>query len=179
MTFPLQPVKPSETLEERMSLLVWFQIIVIGLGATFIMDLWAWIQKKLLGIPSLNYALVARWVLYIPSGQWVHTPIMNTSPATRETELGWFLHYAIGVIFALIHVLIMGAEWLKNPTMIPSLVTGIVTIIFPFFIIQPCLGFGIAACKTPYPWKSRLLSLLAHLAYGAGIFITAYMMSFL
>ncbi|MDF5305394.1 DUF2938 family protein, partial [Vibrio parahaemolyticus] len=45
---------------------------------------------------------------------------------------------------------------------------------FPFLVIQPCLGFGFAASKTPTPWKARLLSTLAHLAYGLGLFITAF-----
>lgn len=43
-----------------------------------------------------------------------------------------------------------------------------------FLVIQPCLGFGFAASKTPTPWKARFLSTLAHLAYGLGLFITAF-----
>lgn len=156
--------------------LVWLQVIFIGLGATVVMDLWAWIQRRFLGIPSLNYALVARWAFYIPKGKFVHKPIMSTQPVMGEKFWGWVLHYATGAVFALFHVLVMGTEWLANPTIVPSLMTGIVTIVFPFFVIQPCLGFGIAATKTPVPWKSRMLSLLAHTSYGIGLFMVSSLM---
>ncbi|MFT5880192.1 MAG: hypothetical protein ACI86X_001319 [Moritella sp.] len=52
-----------------METLIWLKAIWVGIGATLIMDLWALLQKRLFGIPSLDYALVARWVLLIPSGQ--------------------------------------------------------------------------------------------------------------
>ena len=36
--------------------------VLIGGGATLFMDLWAALQNRLLGVPSLNYALVGRWI---------------------------------------------------------------------------------------------------------------------
>ncbi|MCS0163583.1 DUF2938 domain-containing protein [Vibrio alginolyticus] len=129
-----------------MLLLMGLQAVLIGIGATLIMDLWAWLQRRVFGIPSLNYALVARW----------------------------FLHYAIGVTFALAHVTVFGHHWLVEPSLMPSLITGVVTLIFPFLVIQPCLGFGFAASKTPTPWKARFLSTLAHLGYGLGLFIAGF-----
>ncbi|NOI67166.1 DUF2938 domain-containing protein [Vibrio sp. 99-8-1] len=156
-----------------MDISIWLQTILVGIGATIIMDAWALLQKRLLGIPSLNYALVARWVVLIPRGKLIHRPIMATPPVKGEVFLGWSLHYLIGIVFALILVLLMGEAWLADPSMIVALNTGIVTLIFPFFIIQPCLGFGIAASKTPSPWKARGLSLLAHSFYGLGLFVTA------
>lgn len=156
-----------------MDISIWLQTILVGIGATVIMDAWALLQKRLLGIPSLNYALVARWVVLIPRGKLIHRPIMATPPVKGEVFFGWSLHYLIGIVFALILVLLMGEAWLSDPSMIVALNTGIVTLIFPFFIIQPCLGFGIAASKTPSPWKARGLSLLAHSFYGLGLFVTA------
>lgn len=156
-----------------METLIWLQAIWVGIGATLIMDTWAWLQKRILGIPPLDYALVARWVSLIPNGQWVHRPIMATPPVKGEKLLGWVLHYLIGIIFALVHILLLGEAWLTNPSMIPALITGIVTLVFPYCIIQPCLGFGFAASKTPTPWTARGLSLLAHSSYGVGLFLAA------
>jgi len=45
-------------------------------------------------------------------------------------------------------------------------------------ILQPALGFGIAASRTPRPWLAGLFSVLTHLAYGVGLYITARVMSF-
>ncbi len=73
-----------------MLFLIGLQAALIGIGATLIMDLWAWLQRRVFGIPSLNYALVARWVLCMPKGKLVHAPIMSTDPMPGEKALGWF-----------------------------------------------------------------------------------------
>lgn len=95
-------------------------------------------------------------------------------PDAGRKALGWFLHYAIGVVFALAHIAVFGHHWLVEPSLTTGLITGAVTLVFPFLVIQPCLEFGFAASKTPTPWKARFLSTLAHLAYGLGLFITAF-----
>lgn len=137
------------------------------------------VAKNVLHNPTLDYAFVGRWFIFIYRGQLVHRPIMATPSVKGETFLGWFLHYFIGIIIALIHVLIFGEMWLFEPTLIPALMTGVVTIVFPFYVIQPCLGFGIAANKTPSPWKARWLSLLTHSVYGLGLFFAALSLKYL
>jgi hypothetical protein len=44
--------------------------------------------------------------------------------------------------------------------------------------VQPCLGFGFAASKTQDPSKARLLSLLAHTAYGIGLYVSALVLAY-
>jgi hypothetical protein len=154
-------------------LLVLLQILLLGFGATLFMDLWSWIQRNILKIPTLNYALVARWVLYMPQGKFKHSPIMKSNPMRGERILGWFLHYFIGVVFAAGLIVLVGRTWFSEPSISLGLLTGIITLVFPFFIIQPCLGLGVAASKTPTPWKARTLSLLTHSSYGLGLYITA------
>lgn len=156
-----------------MDTIILLKVFLIGVGATLIMDVWSWIQTRILGIPSLNYALVARWMILIPRGQLFHRPIMATPQIKGETWLGWALHYFIGVVFALMHVMLWGEEWIANANLAPALFTGVLTLVFPFYVIQPCLGFGIAASKTPSPWRARCLSLLAHGFYGFGLSCTA------
>ncbi|MDN3681343.1 DUF2938 domain-containing protein [Vibrio tapetis subsp. quintayensis] len=158
---------------------VWLQAILIGIGGTLVMDAWVWLQKKLFGVPSLDYALVARWFVLISKGQLIHRPIMATPKVKGEKLLGWILHYLIGIVFAMVLVSLWGEAWLTEPSFIPALFTGIVTLVFPFCVIQPCLGFGVAASKTPNPWKARWFSLLAHSAYGVGLFVSALVVTIL
>ena len=54
--------------------------IFIGITATLFMDLVALGQLKVLGIPSLNYTLMGRWIYYIPKGRWIHRPIRAKRP---------------------------------------------------------------------------------------------------
>ena len=45
--------------------------VAIGVGATISMDLWAAVLRRF-GIPSLNFALLGRWVGHLPEGRFVH-----------------------------------------------------------------------------------------------------------
>lgn len=42
--------------------------VITGIGATLIMDIWSLLQKYLLKVPPLNYALVGRWILWLWGG---------------------------------------------------------------------------------------------------------------
>ncbi|ESP90249.1 MULTISPECIES: DUF2938 domain-containing protein [Pseudoalteromonas] len=149
------------------------QVILVGIGATLIMDLWALLLKVSFGIPSLNYGMVGRWCVYLTKGKVFHQGIMKTPPVSGENLLGWIAHYVIGVAFAALLFLVLGSEWIESPTLLPALVAGVVTMVFPFFIMQPCFGMGVAASKLPNPNTLRFRSLLAHLSFGIGLYLSA------
>lgn len=152
------------------------RVLLIGLGATLTMDLWALVQKHILRIPPLNYGLVGRWLLWMGRGKYRHNTIV-TSPAIRgENVIGWLAHYLTGLVFALIPSELAGVGWYRQPTPCVALAAGLLTLVAPFCVMQPAFGLGIAAAKTPYPGKARLMSLLAHLMYGAGLFVMASML---
>ena len=52
-----------------------FGAIVIGVGATLVMDLWALLLKRAFAVRSLNYCLVGRWLRYMPEGTFEHPSI--------------------------------------------------------------------------------------------------------
>ena len=143
----------------------------MGVIATAVMDLWAMAQKRLFGIPSLDYALVGRWLGHIPKGQFTHAPIGKASPVRGEALIGWSTHYGIGVIFAAVFAFITGANWRAAPTLWPALLFGVATVIAPYFILQPAMGAGVAARRTPAPNTARLRSLIAHLSFGVGLYV--------
>ncbi len=145
--------------------------ILIGIGATIIFDLWAQLLKVLFKIPPSNICIVGRWVLYMLQGIFSHSNIVKATEKRGECLTGWVAHYMIGITLAAIFVLIVGESWLVEPTILPAVVYGIVTVIAPFLIMQPAFGFGFAASKTPYPNQARLRSLLNHAAFGAGLYL--------
>jgi len=149
-----------------------FKVVLIGLGATLIMDIWALFLKLFFKIPSLNYAMLGRWIGHFAKGKFVHKNITKSSHINKERLIGWSVHYIIGIIFSGLLIYIYGIEWIENPTFFPALFIGVVTIIAPFFLMQPCFGFGIAASKTPNPKFSRFLSFLAHSIYGIGLYLS-------
>jgi hypothetical protein len=154
-----------------------FNAIIIGIGATLVMDFFALFQQRFFAIVPLNYALVGRWLIYMRKGVFRHKNILLTQPVQMESVVGWFSHYGTGVIFAAIITVFTGNSWLIEPTITPSIVFGILTVIFPYFLMQPCLGFGIAAAKTPKPNVARVRSLMAHTVFGLGLYLSALLNS--
>jgi hypothetical protein len=111
--------------------------IVVGIGATLMMDLWNLLSKPL------------------------------------ECPTGWVAHYSIGVTFALVLVVATSGAWLARPTLPIALLVGIGTVIFPFFVMQPSIGLGVAASRTPRPMQARVKSLATHTVFGVGLYLCA------
>ena len=149
-----------------------FRALAIGVGATIVMDLWALLLRQF-GIPSLNFAFLGRWIGHLAHGQWTHESIAKTTPVKGEVWMGWLAHYSIGVAFAALLLSLYGLEWARQPTLLPALVIGMVTVVSPLFILQPALGAGIASSKTPRPFFNSTKSLITHLVFGAGLYVSA------
>jgi Protein of unknown function (DUF2938) len=152
-------------------------VILTGMGATLAMDLGALLRRRLSGSPFPNYAFVGRWIAHLLRGQLRHESIA-ASPAVRgERTIGWVAHYAIGVVFASLLLAVWGAPWFEHPTPAPALLTGVATILAPFLILQPALGAGIAASRTPRPGAARLQSLINHMTFGFGLYAAALLVA--
>ena len=152
--------------------------ILIGVGATLLIDLWALFLRRAFSVRSLDYCLLGRWVLHIPAGTLVHESIAAAPHKPYECRVGWTTHYLIGIGFALLFVLLAPDGWLTRPTLLPALVFGVVTVLVPFFTMQPSFGLGIAASKTPNPNRARLKSLGTHAVFGLGLYVSAWLLSF-
>jgi hypothetical protein len=149
--------------------------IVIGIGATALIDLWAAFLRGCFGVASLDLALLGRWIGHFPRGQFVHDSIGTAAPGRNERIIGWSAHYAIGIFFAAVLLAVWGREWARRPTLGPALIIGFVTLVAPFFIMQPAMGAGIAASKTPRPNVARLRSLATHTVFGIGLYVFAWL----
>ena len=147
--------------------------VIIGFGATIVMDLYAAFVKYAFKTPSPNYCLVGRWLCHMIDGSFKHSSIVKAAQIPAECAIGWIAHYTIGFLFALAFVALVTTEWLKSPTLLPALIFGIVTVGFPFFVMHPSFGLGIAASKTPNPAQARLRSLMNHATFGAGLYVSA------
>src|SRR5688500_7187709 len=96
--------------------------VVIGIGATVVMDLWNLFLKRTFGIPSLDYCLLGRWLLHMPSGRFRHASIAAAAQKSSECTVGWVAHYSIGIAFALGFVVLASGGWLCRPTLRPALI---------------------------------------------------------
>lgn len=150
------------------------ELLLVGIGATLFMDVWAYARKRWLGIASLDYAVVGRWLLGLRSGQW--TLPRGTPRRPGEAALGWAAHYAIGIALAALLPWFGGPDWIQHPVPGPALLLGLVSVLAPWLILQPALGLGFAASKAPKPWLARWRSVCTHLVFGAGLYFTAWLL---
>ncbi len=151
--------------------------VAVGIGATVLMDLWAIILYKFFGQNMPNWAPVGRWFWHLKDGKVFHDDINKAQPYAHELALGWISHYAVGILYGIFYgillVIFAGAAGFDNPSFILAWILGIVTVGAGWFLLQPGLGLGWAASKTPNPTKVRCLNLVAHTVFAIGLWGTA------
>ena len=148
------------------------RIALIGAGATAFMDLWLTFLKRM-GVATLNFAFIGRWVGHVFRGRFAHDAIAKAPPVRGELMLGWLTHYAVGIGFAGLLVGLRGLGWMNNPSLLPAVLTGICTVVAPLFVMQPAMGAGFAASRTPTPLKNCVRSVLNHTVFGFGLYLSA------
>jgi hypothetical protein len=153
--------------------------LLIGTGATLLMDAWMLVRKRVFGIPLADYGLVGRWIAWLPRGRFRHERIAATPAVRGERLIGWTAHYLIGIAFAAALLAISGVDWTRQPTLAPALLVGIVSVAAPFFVLQPGMGAGIAASRTPRPNAARLQTIVTHAIFGLGLYAAGWVANLL
>jgi hypothetical protein len=148
------------------------EIIIIGIGATIVFDLWLLLLKRM-GVKTMNMAFIGRWAGHLAQGRFAHDSIAAAQAVNGEHALGWLVHYATGVAFAGALVAVAGQGWLHAPSIGPALAVGIATVGAPLFVMQPSMGLGVASSKTPTPLKNFLRSVANHTVFGLGLYLSA------
>jgi hypothetical protein len=146
------------------------QVLFTGTGATALMDVAMVARERFLGIPQPDYGLVGRWIGHFPNGQFVHPRIAAVPAVDGERWIGWAAHYAIGIAFAALLFAVVGEGWFRAPTIGVALAVGIATVAAPFLVMQPAMGAGFAASRTPRPNAARAQSLVTHAIFGLGLY---------
>jgi Protein of unknown function (DUF2938) len=152
------------------------QAVVVGVGATAVMDLWLLVLKRS-GVPTMDFALLGRWVGHLFHGQLAHDAIRRAPPIAGELGIGWLTHYAVGIVFAAVLVALQGPAWLDAPAVGPALAWGLATAAAPLLVLQPAMGAGIASSRTPAPLLNSLRSLANHAVFGLGLYLSAVVLS--
>jgi hypothetical protein len=154
-----------------------FHGVLLGLGANVLFDVWQRLLARLTGQTAPNWAPIGRWFWHLREGEVFHDDIGKAAPYERELALGWIGHYVVAMAYGVIFVLIVGQDWLAAPRFLPAWIFGLATVGFGWFLLQPGLGLGWAASRTPNPTKVRLLNLAGHTVFGAGLWLTGLLLA--
>ena len=152
--------------------LIWVGL-VMGLGGTIAMDLWALALNRAARVPLANWGNVGRWVVHLFNGKVFHDDISAASAIPNETAIGWVFHYVVGAIYGITFAIGAGAAWFAAPAFVPVWIFALVTIAAGWFFLHPGLGLGVALSRTATPWKGRIMGLIAHTWFGLGMWLGA------
>lgn len=131
------------------------------------MDLIAALGTRLGLLRKPNVALLGRWSLLLLEGRLTGSDIRLAPPKRFEQALGLALHYVIGVVLAATYLLLPAA---RNGISV-ALAFGLLTNVFPWFLMFPSMGFGIAGERSPPEALLFRTSLVGHLVYGLGLWL--------
>ncbi|MCP4383154.1 MAG: DUF2938 domain-containing protein [Hyphomicrobiales bacterium] len=147
------------------------EIIVVGVIATACLDIWQQIYRLLFGTPITNWAMIGRWAAYIPKGQLVHENIGKTPAVANEEALGWAVHYIVGIGYAVVYLVLMWFIIQAEPGFVSAMIFGAVSVAVTWFAMEPILGAGVMASKTPKPTAAMAHDFTSHLSFGFGLFL--------
>jgi hypothetical protein len=150
--------------------------VVVGIGATAMLDAWLLALGRM-GVPTLNFAFLGRWIGHLVRGRVAHPAIARASAIPHELALGWTTHYATGIAFAAILLGWKGAAWATQPTPAPALLVGIATVLAPLFVMQPAMGAGFASARTATPARNVLRSVANHAVFGLGLYLSTLLVA--
>lgn len=152
---------------------MWFvQVMLVGIAATLLADIWQRGLSITTGLPSANWAMIGRWVAGFRRGVFVHDAIWTSPEVAGELTVGWVFHYAVGVIYAAAFLAIVA--WLgasAPPLLVAGLVFGLATVAVPWFVMQPALGLGIMAADASNRLALRIVTVSTHLVFGLGLYL--------
>ena len=105
----------------------------VGIGGTVFMDLWSVLLNRVFAIAPPNWGLVGRWVFHLKHGVVFHSDIQIAQETAGETRIGWAFHYGVGIIYGVLFIALIGADWLREPSFLPVWVFSIATIAAGWF----------------------------------------------
>jgi len=153
-----------------------FLVSFIGgiIGSVF-MDITE-LQISKFGISSgVKGAYIGRWFNGILDGVFMHKDISKTKSIKNEDCIGQIFHFIIGGgMVALLYPVflnIIGLETSTNHLLLGS-VFGLLTSLFPWFILMPSFGWGLFGSKTPFKSKPIISPIISHVPFGLGIGLT-------
>ena len=145
------------------------QIVIVGVGACVVFDVWQSIFQRLTGIPPSNWAIVGRWTIgLLTSGQLMVRDLELRPNRRNELGVGWFVHYVIAVVYATIFMLMMRVN-IFAAGFADGLLFGVFSVVIPWLFFLPCLGKGVMGRLTPNPLLVCALALMMHSIFGVAI----------
>ena len=146
------------------------ELLCMGVFSTIVMDIGEETVKALFPIKeSMAPQYLGRWILNMFNGVFIHDNIQTANHFIFEMPVAISFHYFTGIFLVGIFL------WLRNnikifpSSMYMGLVYGWLTMLLPWLIMFPVLGFGFFGLGTHNDINNIIASIIAHSFYGLGM----------
>ncbi len=147
--------------------------LLIGIGATAVMDVWALLARRLFQVPTSNWALVGRWLGHFPRGKFrPRHRGRGGDPRRARDRVDRALRHR-GVAYAALLIVVAGVRVARRPHAGAGAADGHEHARRPVLPDAARMGYGIAASRTARPGAARLRSLMNHGVFGLGLYVSA------
>lgn len=151
-------------------LLLLEKIILVGVVATLVMDLWNLVLYFTFGI-SLDWSLMGRWIGNMFQGNFFLYGLEKAPAIKNEALIGWLVHYTVGTVYGICFLLFCYKVIHKKPRFIYALIVALVFMVMPFLVYQPAIGMGYFASHASDPDFVRMITVSMHLSFGVGLYL--------
>jgi len=152
--------------------------VLVGIAATVTMDVFGSVARRVGLAAGAKGQWVGRWYLGIARGNLFHSDIASTPERPGEVRAALVGHYVIGVVLAIFYVFVTDLVGMSAGTFLLAFGYGLVTCVFPWFLVLPALGFGAFGLKGPKELRLFTSSVLNHSFYGLGLWWSAKLLQF-
>ncbi|CBJ35905.1 DUF2938 family protein [Ralstonia solanacearum] len=143
--------------------------LIVGIGSTAMLDVWALLVERATSIPRTNWGIVGRWLLGVRKGRFVLDSTDSYASTVKERTVGWFFHYLIGIAYAAALIIFWKLDYIATPTILPAVIVGVVvSSLAGLMILLPGLGAGFFGSKLPNQFAIFVYVIVAHIIFAAG-----------
>ena len=157
-------------MSEEISKFMMKEIVLMGIFSTIIMELgYVFIKLTKIVEPSMQPYHIGRWLLNMMQGTFVHADIRAVEAIAIEKPVALIAHYMAGIILVGVFLWLRENYKVFSSSIFMGLIFSWITLVLPWFIMYPSLGFGFLGLDCPENTNYILFSFLNHSFYGLGI----------
>ncbi len=143
--------------------------VIAGILATLAMDIGGTLARIAGVTAPMSPRLTGKWMAYVLRGQLRHSDIATSPEVPVPMPLVGVAHYVIGIVLALAYLTLLNTFSVQSEHFWLAVLYGIVTTIFPWFLLFPAMGYGPFGVKAPPEHRLLHSSLVNHTIYGIGL----------
>ena len=143
-----------------------------GIVGAVLMDITETLAARVGLTSGVSVALVGRWALGLPRGQWAHADIARSPARPGEVRMGWAFHFLVGGGgVALLYAAFVHAAGFHVVThhLWGGVIFGAATSLLPWLLLLPAFGWGWFGRRGSQGSNALLASTVSHIPYGLGV----------